>query len=246
MRGLYVAGTGLINRSQQLDVTGNNLSNLSTPGYKKEGLVSASFGEYMTLRESGGQAQQVGATTHGVIAAEGFTDHSQGAVEQTGSELHLAIAGEGFFTLRTANGGQALTRNGQFVVDADGNLADGAGNLVLGTQGPVNIAGADFAVNGEGQVFIDGVYSDTLRITRPADANALVKQEGSLYTYAQQGGLLPFEGQIRQGALERANVEITTEMSSMIENSRAYQSCSQIIRMMDQILEKTVTELGSL
>ncbi len=245
MRGLYVAGTGLINRSRQLDIAGNNLSNLSTPGYKKEGLVSSSFGEYMTLRGGNGEIEQVGATTHGVIAAEGYTDYTQGAFDQTGSGLNLAIEGEGFFTLRMADGGQALTRSGQFALDEGGNLCDGAGNTVLGMNGPIAAAGADFTVNSEGQVFIDGVYTDTLRISRPADMNGLIKQEGSLYINGQ-GALVPFEGKIVQGALESANVEITAEMSSMIENSRAYQSCSQIIRMMDQILEKSVNELGSL
>lgn len=240
--GLYAATTGMLTRSRAIDVTANNMANAGTAGFKKDGVATEEFGAYLTYRLSGGQSVPIGTITRGSNISEVYTRSGQGALETTGKNLDLAILGEGYFTLQREDGSTVLTRNGAFMIDDQGYLADAEGNLVLGQNGPIQVGGAQFTVYANGAVENAGGYIGTLRITVPQDPAALTKLSDSLYVNG--GGEQPFSGQIYQGRLERSNVDVTEEMAAMIESSRAYQSCSQIVRMLDQIYQKTVNEVG--
>jgi flagellar basal-body rod protein FlgG len=53
-----------------------------------------------------------------------------------------------------------------------------------------------------------------------------------------------FTGQIVSGKLERSNVDKVEEMTQMMAASRAYQSCAQVVRILDAVNQKTVSEIG--
>lgn len=245
IRGLYIAGTGLLARSHILNTVGNNIANASTAGFKKDGTVSGTFGEYLTYQMANNGVNQVGDLTGGASVDEVYTLLEQGLVQSTGLSTDLAIEGEGFFLLQRPDGRQALTRNGQFGLNEEGFLADALGNLVMGANGPVAPGRSDFTVGPNGQVFSNGVEADALQIFVPLDPQLLAKGEGTTFLYndpAWQGGA--FTGTVRQGYLENSNVDMLMEMSDMLQNSRSYQSCGQLVKMMDQIMEKTVNEIG--
>lgn len=245
-RGIYAACTGLINRSRAMNVISNNISNASTAGFKKDGVITSSFGEQLTrcLGNDTGDAP-IGTTTQGVIEADMYTSYEQGVLEQTGRSLDFALEGEGFFTLQRPDGGIRLTRNGQFSLNDQGYLSDQSGNLVIGQQGPIYLGQTDVSVNEAGEILSQDNNLDRFLISVPADMNALLKEEGGLFT-GNTGIVLPFEGRIKQGVLEGSNVGMVEEMSNVISGSRSFQSCSQIIRMLDSILEKSVNEVGRL
>ena len=48
-----------------------------------------------------------------------------------------------------------------------------------------------------------------------------------------------------QGRLEQSNIDMIEELTSMIEASRAFQSCSHVVKLIDSVNQKTVNELGS-
>jgi len=242
-RGIYTAATGLISNTRSMNVTGNNLANLETAGYKKDSITKRSFGDHLTyLLSQNGEADEIGTLTHGVISDETVTDYGQGALLGTGRSLDLAIGGEGFFTVMRANG-TALSRNGRFSLDGEGYLTDGAGNRVLGEGGQIKIENMDFSVDEKGNIYEDGKLTDTLRITCPADGAAVTKLGEGFYGY--EGDTAAFEGKIVQGALESSNVDVAGEMARMITDTRAFQSCAQVVRTMDETISKGV-QLGSL
>ncbi|HWQ50361.1 MAG TPA: flagellar hook basal-body protein [Terriglobales bacterium] len=243
-RSIYTAATGLITNARSMNVTGNNLANVETAGYKKDSLTRRSFGEHLTyLLVPGEGAGEIGAVTHGVISDETVTDFGQGSVSRTERSLDLAIGGEGFFTATGEAGELVLTRNGRFALDGEGYLTDGAGNRVLGGNGELRLQGANFAVDAAGNVYEDGELTATLRITCPTDGAAVVKLGEGYYGYA--GEVAEFTGKIVQGALESSNVDVAAEMSRMISDTRAFQSCAQVVRTMDEMMQKGV-QLGSL
>ena len=246
IKGLYVSGSGMISSSRALEVCSNNISNLQTAGYKRDELILSPLNQRVVFRLGGATSAQVGSATHGVTDAEIYTHFTQGAPEQTGNPLDLALEGEGFFTLQRPDGTVALSRNGQFSTDAEGYLCDGRGNLLLGANGPIAATGGSLTVNASGQVLLDGTFADTLRITCPFDNAALVRQADGLYGYDMQAQMEPFTGEVRQGFLEASNADALEVMTDMMENARAYQSCARLVRMMDQILDKSVNELGRL
>jgi flagellar hook protein FlgE len=108
-----------------VDVVGNNLANLNTPGFKASTVV---FHDLVT------QALGLGETQVGLGVARPLTlrQFTQGTLQSTGGSLDAGIQGDGFFVLRDRNGALLLTRAGNFHVDAEGNLLTVTGERVQG------------------------------------------------------------------------------------------------------------------
>ena len=240
---VYAATTGLLNRQRALDVTGNNLANASTSGFKRDTLITTTFGEYVAYRMiNSTQDDEIGTTTHGCIADELYTDYSQGTIEGTGRGLDYAILGDGFFSIQAANGRNGLTRNGSFQVNALGYLVTSAGDYVLGRNGRLFMGPGEVLISEGGEVSCAGRYVDTLQMVVPNNMDALNKRENN--TVNNPGGNANFTGRILSGHLERSNVDMIVEMSDMMQASRAFQSCGQALRILDLINQKTVNEIG--
>ena len=124
--------------SDAINVTGNNLANLNTTGFKGsdvqfEDLIS----EYMGGQASGGFGMGVGAP----LSEQVF---SQGALQASNQPLAAAIQGDGFFVVQSASGQQLFTRDGDFTLNANGLLQTQTGENVQGwmaVNGVVNATG---------------------------------------------------------------------------------------------------------
>lgn len=122
-----VALSGLRVSSTDLEVTGNNIANASTVGFKRS---RAEFGDIYANGFISGGAANVG---DGVTVQNIRQEFSQGNVSFTDSGLDLAITGNGFFVL--SDGGEAkFSRAGQFGIDRDGYLVNNTGMRVQGFQ----------------------------------------------------------------------------------------------------------------
>lgn len=109
-----------------IDVVGNNLANMNTPGFKAS---TISFTDMVTESIGAGLgATQVGFGVGVPITLRQFT---QGALQSTGGPLDAAIQGDGFFVVND-NGNTEYTRGGNFQVNTDGNLETASGQLVQG------------------------------------------------------------------------------------------------------------------
>ena len=238
---IKIAATGIKYRTQSLDIAANNMANLETPGFKSNRIYSQSFGEHMLMRIHQAEGDDVGTNTYGVTTGGEYVDLAQGGIKFTGRPLDFAINGAGFFNV-SINGQTRLTRDGSFTLSEDGFLIDNNGNAILGENGQVFIGEGDFTIFEDGTIeAADGTVSK-LSITVPTNSDALTRLEDGSYLY--NGAVEEFTGKIEAGALEAANTDLIDMMSSMIRDSRAFQSCSQVIKMADQVLQKTVTELG--
>src|SRR4051812_1948304 len=104
--------------STAIDVIGNNLANLNTPGFKAS---VVSFHDLVTQSLGAGLGEtQVG---FGVGTPVTLRQFSQGAIQSSGGPLDAAIQGDGFFIIKSASGATQYTRGGNFKVDTQGNLA---------------------------------------------------------------------------------------------------------------------------
>src|ERR1700674_1490143 len=110
-----IALTGLNAANQDLSVTANNLANVSTAGFKSS---RAQFADLFASTQQGVSATAIG---NGVAVSEVAQQFTQGNIETTGNNLDMAISGNGYFTLST-NGALSYTRDGQFQLDASGNV----------------------------------------------------------------------------------------------------------------------------
>ena len=144
LRSLYSGISGLSSHQTMLDVTGNNIANVNTAGFKGS---SVRFQDSLSqlMAGAGTPADQVGGTTPaqvglGVQIAAIQTNFAQGSAQTTGRAGDLMIAGDGFFAVRA--GGETLyTRAGGFSFDAAGKMVTADGGIVQGWvagQGGVN------------------------------------------------------------------------------------------------------------
>jgi flagellar hook protein FlgE len=130
-----------------MDVTGNNIANVNTNGFKTS---QTTFQDTLSqmVRASGAPQGQAGGTNPaqiglGVKLGSISTNFGQGAAQTTGKSTDLMIQGDGFFVVRSG-GEQLYTRAGSFDWDSNGSLVTSNGNIVqgwMGTNGVVNTAG---------------------------------------------------------------------------------------------------------
>ncbi|MCG8564607.1 MAG: flagellar hook-basal body complex protein [Desulfobacterales bacterium] len=125
---LFTGTSGLKNTGRAFQVTGNNISNLNTVGFKKG---RASFADvlYQNVSTQAG-AGQVG---RGMALGDVSQNYSQGSFESTGNATDLSIGGNGFFILRQANTqNTSYTRAGNFRFNEKGQFVNATGHLVQG------------------------------------------------------------------------------------------------------------------
>ena len=136
LRSLFSGISGLRAHQQMMDVTGNNIANVNTTGYKSS---SVEFEDTLSQTISGGGAATAtaGGTNPvqiglGVQVVGTRMDFTQGSNQATGVKSNMLINGDGFFAV-TKNGQTMYTRNGNFAVDDQGHLTTPDGAELMGT-----------------------------------------------------------------------------------------------------------------
>ena len=269
-QGFYNLTSGMLTQSRNLNVISNNMVNIQTPGYKKDKMVSTTFQEemlYRTGRRYKDNPEPIATTSKIRSAGRTYVSYEQGSFDMTEGTLDFALSSPGFFCIETPQGVR-YTRNGSFQVDDEGYLSLNNVGRVLGKDGPIAITNENFAVSNQGVISVriqpeasdedgdDYGYDDedgepqveilgTLRIVDFADYEQLHKEDYGLFSTGQapQEQELP---SIQWQALEKSNVDMVEEMTSMMTSQRALQSAAQVLKMYDQIMSKAVTDVGRL
>ena len=135
LRSLFSGISGLRVNQTMLDVTGNNIANANTVGFKASNTVFQDTLSQMLSGATGEGAMRGGINPTqvglGVQLAATSTNFSQGAAQTTGRTTDLMIQGDGFFVVENANE-RLYTRAGSFSFDESGTLVTPTGNRVMG------------------------------------------------------------------------------------------------------------------
>ncbi|MEN9308203.1 MAG: hypothetical protein RL173_2135 [Fibrobacterota bacterium] len=168
MRSLFSGISGLKSLQANMDIIGNNISNVNTTGYKSGRMTfQQSLNQTMNgATAPGGLGLGTGGTNPlqvglGSNVASVDTQFSQGNLQQTGQTTDLALQGSAFFVVSKGDE-QFFTRDGAFSLDAVGHLVMPGNGLVL--QG--------FNADDDGQIPITAVRED---ITIPFNTSAPAK-----------------------------------------------------------------------
>lgn len=266
-KGIYTALSGAMAQNARLDTVANNLANVNTPGFKRDGQL---FREYLTAYE-----KEPGTITvprvpasiesfydmqggdKGYVDAKGtYTDFAQGALKQTGNKLDVAIEGDGFFEVLTP-AGVRLTRVGSFNVDGEGRLVTKQGLPVLRDGGAgqdpatreIKIASANVTVSPSGEIFDGNQNIGRLSLVNVGNKDALLKTGQSLFSIKDTLDpqmTLASEAKLHQGFIETSNVNVVREMTDMITATRVFESTQKGIQAYDQMMAKDVNEVPKL
>ena len=233
---------------RQLDVVANNVANVNTTGYKAD---SSLFEEFLT---SGAREDNFVGRDRSVSYVQDratFRNFAQGAAEQTKNPLDLAIDGAGFLVVQTA-AGERYTRDGGLQLNNTGQLVTAAGNPVLGASGPIVFQPSDHDINvapdgtitvQEGNARTDSVRGK-LRLASFTDAQKLLKEGLNLYSGDAAAAQPDTKSTVRQGYIEKSNVNAVAEMSRMIEVTRAYTQISTLLQQQSDLHKSAIEKLA--
>lgn len=165
MRSLFSGVAGLKAHQTQMDVIGNNISNVNTYGYKASRTTFRDV-YYQTISPSANASGTMGgknAKQIGYGSAVGSIDvlNTRSGYGSTGRSMDCYIDGEGYFVVRDGAGNERLTQVGTLDFDSDGNLIDGGGNFVCGytvkgTTEKASVGGATIDFGEANQTLLDG------------------------------------------------------------------------------------------
>ncbi|MEK3789613.1 MULTISPECIES: flagellar hook-basal body protein [Paenibacillus] len=251
---------------QRLDMIANNVANVNTVGFKKDegsfqDVLSRVQQQPETYRQTG-RAMPLGYNLgFGVKMASMTKDLEQGSMLETGNPTDLAIVGNALFAI-DANGEKAWTRNGGFsfvpdpanpqgnevlLVTADGHrVLDRTGNEITA---PV---GSKVAIDEQGRVIIriegEEDYSlQEIQFVNVQRYQGLELRDGNMFVLgtgvteddvfgAGAAATIPDNAKIRQGVLEQSNVNLTEEMTTMLQTQRMYQMASRALTSSDTMM----------
>ena len=258
--GMFTGLFGALTAEHRMNNIANNLANVTTVGYKrdvlafKDTMIQFAHDQIMEpichVRSKPLFPEPQLAARVRLAVAE--TDYSQGSMQTTGNPLDVAISGDGFFRYQTP-GGEYLTRNGSFVLDAQGQIVTKQGWPVLSDGGgAINIPEGtrNIHIDFMGRVFADGTEQGRLALVTAEDKKNLEKLGGNMYKTRQgtnveelddayQNGAL-----INQGFLEMANVEVVSEMVNMIETQRFFEAVQKTMQTSDAIDKEAINKVG--
>lgn len=234
---------------RQMDVVANNVANVNTTGYKADRSL---FEEFLNSRAHEDNFVGRDRRVSYVQDRGTFKDLSQGALEQTKNPLDVSVDGRGFLVVQTP-AGERYTRDGGLQINNQGQLVTASGYPVLGTSGPIvfqptdkniNIASDGNVTVVEGNARIDSVRGK-LRLVSFTDAQKLQKEGSNLYSAdagtAAQPDLI---SRVRQGFIEKSNVNSVAEMSRMLEVTRAYTSISSMLQQQGDLRKSALDKLA--
>jgi flagellar basal body rod protein FlgG len=191
MDGMTWMASAMRAAQSQLDTATHNLANVASDGFRRVHSSIALTGRGLVTHES--------------------PDPAQGGIRETGRTLDLALIGPGTF-----HTGNSQTRNGAFIRDRDGYLADQQGRRVAGTAGPIRL-------------------SETAR----------VQPDGTIRDAGRVVGQLPLPPgtSVRSGALESSSVDAIGETLAVLTAQRAFETAQKTLVAIDQTREKAVNDV---
>ncbi|MGM7703036.1 flagellar hook-basal body protein [Pseudalkalibacillus sp. Hm43] len=270
-RGFYTAASGMISQQRRQDMLTNNLANANTPGYKADQASLRAFPQMLLSRlgetniagNSVPTKKQVGTLATAVYMQEMTPKFRQGDIQETGNRLDVALLqgavptdeetgaqGSLFFTVRNEAGELRMTRNGNFSLDANGNLVTSNGDFVLDTNGnPIQVDSTDFTMDTNGFIPQANAQVNVALVENP---NLLEKEGNGLFRLENEEALVAANGnpevsyQLKQGFVERSNVDVEQTMVEMLNAYRTFEANQKVLQAYDRTMEKSSNEIGRL
>jgi len=250
--GLTVEQDRLLNLQHlwqaRIAVVLDNLANVATPGFKRrvvhiESLPMMTVAAPGPRQNAGGTAAPVGVQVGGGAAiTDVFAIFSQGALEITQRNLDIAIEGAGFFATILLDGSSGYTRGGSLQLNQDGVLCSASGAIL---QPQISVPADLLAINIDPEGRVSGrtagspdtqTHFGQLLVHDFVNPSGLRDIGGSTWRQTEASGA-PATGQpgtnglglLRQGFLERSNVDLAHELARLNTARRQYAAIARAL-----------------
>lgn len=244
----YVGATGLQAQQRGLDVIANNVANINTTAFKRSEIRFSELVMRSSIRENSEQINiALPESLSGVEARTSPRIYEQGDLRQTGKPFDVAISGDGFVEVLGPGGQIWLWRGGVFQVNADG-LLETENGMTLRALIEVPDDAGEIRIERDGRVLAqvageeEPVALGNISIAMPEDVHLLESVGQGYFRVLNDGQLRIYEpgeqgkGVFVQGALEASNVDLSSEMVTLLLMQRAYGANAQIVQAGDQLM----------
>ncbi|MDX9814636.1 MAG: flagellar hook-basal body protein [Sulfurimonas sp.] len=244
--GYYSSASGMVMQFNRMDVIANNLANVHSNGFKEENVVVGTFSRlYQQARDdlpyknhTYEAASYINRTLDKAPqVTDKYNDFRIGTLAHSTNPLDVAIDKEGLFFLVKTPAGLRLTRDGSFSKAEDGTLVTKDGYEVLPSDYflsnqniRLNPEDTNIAIDKTGTIHTGSTaeldQNSQLFIAKPLNIRDLKKVGSNLYSFEDtslENGSFNDANAIRQGFVEKSNVNAVKMMTQMIEANRMVQ-----------------------
>jgi flagellar basal-body rod protein FlgG len=243
---LYQAAAALQATTRWQEVIAQNLGAGSIPGFKRH---EVTFEAVQPLSTPPPQPGGAPAPSFALPRAVERINFSPGEMKYTGAPTDVAVDGSAFFEIQLPNGGMAYTRDGEFHVNAQGQLVTKQGFPVMGDGGPLQFDMSNrvpVTISNSGELYQGTELKGRLKLTEFGQPQALTQASGGVYL-ANDPAAAPHAAEkstVRAGWIEGSNASSLTEMASLMAAMRSFEANQKIIQLQDERLTRTISELG--
>ncbi len=227
--GYYTAASALMSYQMGMDISGNNLANVNTAGFK------ASRPDFADLIYTERRVDETVQTGHGIKVDKTSLMFEQSIVRETNRGLDFAAMDEGLFAVETTAGNVEYTKDGAFYMyEVDGSLRDSNGGYVLDYDGNRIQVPMD-----DGNIDYDALYDMVGVYTFPNPYG--LDQNGLNYFEATESSgeaISAPDAKKKQYYLERSSTSVADEMVNVITYQRAFQLNSNMVKLHDQLEDR--------
>ncbi len=252
LKELYTAALGMLPQQTRLELTANNIANANTVGFKRSGIFEQSLIE---ARENLFNVRGDAETED--LPIRQYIDFRTGALQKTGNPLDLALDGnDTFFVVADADGTEHLTRAGHFSLDERGFIVTSDGKMLLSDSGPIRIElpplgdttnrdtlVRQIQISPQGELQLNGQFLAQLRVVRVDNPQSLQRSSATCFLPTDDTILserAPHDILLQQGYLEASNVNIISEMVTMIQLQRMFELGQKVIQTNDGTLDRSI------
>ena len=233
--GIYVALSGAIAQTMNLDATAANLANANTDGYQR---VRPVFREELA-RAGAAQPGSHYSSLYGTAL-----DTTRGGLRPTGNPLDFAMP-EGTYLAVSTSRGECYTRAASLRVGPDAVLRTSQGDAVVGEDGKdIKLAGTASAVriDDSGQVWQGGDVSGRVKLVTFAQPSSLAHAGGPLLQATPAAGAVtPSRGPLQIGQIEESNANMVSAMTDLVSTTRNFEALQRVIDIFRDVDQKVVT-----
>lgn len=242
---LYQAAAAMNATEQWQDMIAENLSSAPIPGARRHEISFSAVQAGIPDATLGN-----GGTGYMMPTANSSVNFDQGELQPTGNSMDFALEGSGFFTVQTPDGQQVYTRNGQFQLNAKGQLTTKQGYLVMTSNGPVTSDPSNpspMSISASGQISQGTVAKGKLSVVNFANPQHLTAVASGYFQMNAPGGdATPATGtSVRQGFIEASNTSPTMEMAGLITAMRMFETNQKVMEMQNDRMTRVVSDLGA-
>jgi flagellar basal-body rod protein FlgF len=241
---LYQAASALNAMDRWQETIAENLASSSVPGFKKQDFSFAAI-------QAGMHAAPANQASRSVLMSGGVasTNFQPGEFRVTNVKTDLAIGGKGFFEVQLPNGASAFTRDGEFHIDAQGQLVTKEGYRVMGDGGPILLDLNNYtevSVSATGEVSQGTDLKGRIQLTEFANPKALTRLSGGYFSAdnPNAGSTPSTASTLRQGVLESANTSVVMEMANLMTAMRTFEANQRMAQIHDDRIGKAIADLG--